>query len=898
MKRKVVMMAVALSVACRGGDAGRVDPDGLVRQDTPLSQGVLQVNEFSRAENVWSPEGIAGTVVRIDRDDAPACPGTVVNRNLVVTWAGCVGHWEFGGFSHADRDSLSVYVPQENKAYQVAGLSLVGAGANPENFDVALVYLADIIPQSAIERTAPVFLGDINKAFQDKRFDWNDSWFISFAPKRTMAMLRSNAPYILLDHSGMGARFDNVGGPMVDDGDLGGPFFIYDRITRNYTLIGILTSFEVVKEVGSYVALSGSVSFFGNLGFSESSTDHAATTYSRLGVDEDEDGIPDAFDNCSPAKCRSKGIAIEYCYNADQRSENAYEGSVCECNWGRASLRENHNGEAEDAVAASLPELPARWRPDYCDAVPLLKFAETRPTSYARYEIPALPQLNPRSSSLYVEARSTIGSGAFAPAFEAKAAFRFCGCYRRTAELSRGECLESAICDASLAAQGDGNWKKVPAWEPIPFSPPLEYPVSGETGVTVRFLSGQDGPPSTFRWGWQEQVAAGEVPGRITRDSHGTYDETLGLFASGIVWNDDAQSRRDGETKGNLRAVLSYVKLPNIHPDDKFIRWNDLPRGGVRSKFWLWPRALALGGEDLERFLTHPVPVAPWGGELLALADRGDAIVVTDLFSEVLSQELTERSSRWEALVPTGPLGASSSSSGRFVLLPTSGNGIARPLVIEEHDRHLRIRDEDEVAGLLAEASSGSSPFATPEGGRSVYVPSEDAVFFIGAGSTGLPGIRKADLLMLEMAPVITEIPPSDLVLAAAHDSAGSCLYWLDKTSGHLRLVKHELDSGASYSWSMEFDDVGQSFSLHVLEGGDLILVEGTTERTRLWRLNLLSKVPHVMGQAAFPKPLFSLPSSSDHGLVFPFDDGETASFWFLTSSTALELPEAGGLFP
>jgi len=835
-------------------------------------------------------------VVRIDRDEAPACPGTVVNRSVVVTWAGCVGHREFGGFIPADRDSLSVYVPQENRTYQVSGVSAVG---NPDNFDVALVYLADVIPESAIKRMAPVFLGDINKAFREGRFDKNDTWFVSFAPKRTLAVFSSNGPYILPDRSGMGARFDNSAGPMVADEDRGGPFFVYDRITRNYTLVGILTSYQVVMEVGAYQSLSGTVSFFGDLGFGEPSTDHAATMYARLGADEDEDGVPDAFDNCAPAKCRSLGIAIEHCFNADQRSENAHEGSVCECNRGAVSMGENHNVEAEDAVKAPNPDLDVSRRPDYCDAVPLLKFAETRPESYERSEIPDLPMLNTGSSSLYVEARSTVGSGAFAPAFEANAAFRYCGCYSRKTELSREGCLVPMHCNASLAAQGHGNWKRVLTWAQMPFSP-FEYPVSGEIGVAVPFLLGQDGPPSTFRWGWQAQVAAGEVPGRITRDNQGTYDETLGLFASGIVWNDDEQSKRDEDTEGKLRAVLSYVKLPNIRPDGKFTWWSSLPIEGVRPKFWLWPRALALGGEDLERFLTHPVPVAPRNDELLALADGGDAIVVTELFSEFLLLELTERSSRWEALGPSGPLGATASapSSGRFVLLPASGNGIGRALVIEERDRHLRIRDEDAVAGLLAEGSSGSSPLTTPEGGRSVYSPSEEAVFFVGAGSTGLPGIRKADLLTLEMAPVITEIAPSDLVLAAAHDSGGSCLYWLDKTSGQLRLVKHELSSGASYSWSLKLGDEGTSLSLHLLAGGDLVLVESTTEQTRLWRLNLLSRVPHIMGQAAFPTPLFSAPSSSEHGLVFPFDDGDIVSFWFLSPSTALELPEASELFP
>ncbi|HEY0838966.1 MAG TPA: hypothetical protein VGD74_02150 [Vulgatibacter sp.] len=825
-----VVFVVALSLGCGRSAPTTAHPVG---NDALAGPDVVR-DEVSLADDPRRPEGIVGTVGRIDRHGTPTCHATLVGRDRVIMSSACLGE-------EADLDGLSLHLPQGTPGSQE--FRVAEAWSPDGAAELTIGRLDRPVPEEVATFVAPVFLGNLSKALAGGHLMDGVAWISTYRESRLHASVRG--PFT----PQAGSLSVPIDGDrlVVRPSAAGGALFMVDTQRRTLVLVGLVSS---VGEDGRL-----HVSPTGNVG--DSGDDRASSIRAALGADEDDDGIPDDFDNCPPSFCTDYGFEASACANADQLNVgHPGFGVLCECLAGKRTWLANGDAAAEEAT------MGLTW-PDACGSSVVVVFGPERPASWSSVA-PEEEEQDPSTPhrSFRFTAHARLGSGGADRPLGGIAGFRFCSCDKIGGPLSEEACARTK-CDPRKVHSAEAGWTPIDVW-PEGLAP-------GDEGLPSGIEVGREGPAASMRWDWHADATADRVPNATTFDGKGKYRSVVGFIAATV----SADEREPG------LPSIRFVDLPTMHPEPISMSSPLMPAGSDLP--WLWPDDVRFKGAPITPWLPHPIPMSAGDGSLIGLAGAGTALDAAQIVSPELRDSLAGGVERWRFVGATETVAALEPRGiwSRMALVPRPGNDAGRFRMIESAEQP---RLADAPAG---KPSPEGTPLVAPDDVRLVYTAKESAVYLIGGeGPSRLRVARNAQIDVLA-----TALPPSERVVAATYDAEAKRLFFLDVDDDRARIVSLDVEGGlAEVLWTGGWSERFDRLHLSVTEHGDLLLLASSTEGLRHWLLRPVGgQLAVIGGRLDAAVTLAAEPVMGRHELVVPVRADGALGFRFLSSWTAID---------
>ena len=339
------LLVVASAAGCGGKsqDAALLEPAAASRPlaDVPGTGDDVWEAPSSRAEDLATPDGVAGTVAILYRPHPvngfePFCTATLIERRHLLTAGHCIEvPREEDGLNFAD---VRVWFPQQQfertavqpaSGFEVDDWFVLDSPTPGEAFgpvygkDLALIRLKSAVPPTTVANVARVLWDDWSPEFRTTPEQMNlkadDAFIVGAGTTRECPDITLCGGGVRRVGAARGLRADSANRLFVTDrnrqgavlfgGDSGGPLFVRDESTGRYFLVGVNSARDHAVLL-QYHAWPGRLN----------GEDHAKPLMDWMGEgDLDEDGVLDSLDNCPPWRCRGNK---EQCRNAEQLDED------------------------------------------------------------------------------------------------------------------------------------------------------------------------------------------------------------------------------------------------------------------------------------------------------------------------------------------------------------------------------------------------------------------------------------------------------------------------------------------------------------------------------------------------------------------------------------------------
>gem|GEM_PF-6261113 len=914
-----------VQVACSKVPAGEEGESGHAASQAPLWGDVIEVMD-SRASDLSSPEGIAGTVGTLefkgkfltaedgieDIDWTPVGSVTLVARTKGITASHCF-RMSVKPVIAAGLSEYRVSFPQEPTTFfRVNHISTLEYGNNiPRGRDLAVVTLADRVPASIVASVAPIFAGNLSLALSPNVKGLTLWWPIVVGNSQEIRRW-GYAPDPSLYEEGTGPFFREMFaqpsyGAHAEGGDSGGALFAWNKKTETYALVGVVSGKDKLPGYGDCLQQH-------SIGYCQ--LNFAVDVWTALGSMGDAPANPIA-DN-SEWVCDKLGRG---------------PGEPCDpCLDFGLSGRKNSNALAEQALGLSP-------RPDVCDPTPIMRFVD-RPVEAGQDGNPQDAKGDGPDEALVFSAQPYVGEGIFDKQGYARTfGFRYCACLNDQGDpISEKNCAKPWQCDPARAsgAASQSAWMSLTV-DMVDGASRILVPGSGGPyeGFSESTVGAERaGAPSDFVWRWYADAKDERIGNHY--DSWTGYRTTQGFLASTVFGNGVSEREEDfaqSETGAVLgvdagRAVLEFRQLAKLggFPLSKISevpalrKRFDFPYGQtLRRGEWVinnaWPKISKRERwfaevPYLQEWVRSPALFSPTPTSLELFAGGFDAIDVGFRTCEALVELLVARSDlafvdpveprsllsddaagsaivARASLISAGGWLVDSVESGRclrgavatfptssFLRASTGGESTPTSLLALQT---LASTQTTVQQATVEEWSGDAPPLRVPAHGQAAFSAIEQAVYVVGGDGPGELGTVRRYLLPLNggEAYAPTQLAPSGVVLGVGYDPLAQALFVLDVvedgTSNYrARLVRHDLGLDQStLLLEVPFDGDNQFFSVDVTAGGrELILMAATEENYAGWRLDSVSGA--LLGSLSDTGTVLEKPSMSDHELVVP----------------------------
>ena len=882
------IIGLAMLAAC--SDASPPVADPVARASAALGGTGVEVVDPA------APDDLAASVALVyyyARTGSKACSGTLIDRDLLVTAGGCVLN---SAGNVVAPGSLSVWFSgadfeEDNANYwEVAQVTLLQTDAE-QKYALALLRLQTEVPASVVASTPPLFLGNVNSLLDDTAYadpimmgfgcEDEDPECVQWARRKVSF---EGVELIDLPTLEPSLAYIDLAGPdpAPYNHDLGGPLFMFDTVSARWVLAGVLNHF-LHETTGDPVYVGPNWSYLGHPGVAGGPEDHAPLIRGHLGADDDDDGIPDLFDNCPPSACVAAGLDPVICANADQASAMGGMGDACAFADARWVDARNTNAEVEE-------DLDVVAIPDGYDPVPLLRM-ESDPN--------LIEVIGGTQEQIGIRARSWMGAlsdvdrlqGA-EETFNEEIGFRYCGCYDSDGvRQAESECVESGTCvpgEAVYAAEGT-SFSPIVVKEKISQSYIYDPRYGPGGGLPQDFKASFAGEQLEIVWDWYAAYSTGQIPGEEIEIAGGdVIAATHGFVASAVIHNaGHYASRRDGDTFGRLRADLLLLTVPEASDIPVYIP-DSPPIVEANPCFffdcgwpfhWPWEDYInVLSGVrnlinepmlvQLDPDTHQPFATAWWNGPWRI--DFGKALGDTTAWA------FPDADARWPVIAPVETIARlrAQEIDSRAMLLAPHGTGASRAYRVFADGEGLQV--EDVAAPWQMLASGGEEPVEMPLGGKAVYSATRGELLLVG-GSDRLPTqrLRRYDTATHQLVgiPVSADLAPGAQVMGAAFDAAQNLLYVLDVTGNgeETRLVAHDLNGGASRQlWTAPYSGLYASTHLAVREDRQLVLFVTDGSKWTAWSIDPRAQRARFTGRVDGVGQPVNAPIMGVHALVLP----------------------------